>query len=71
MTSKFHPNGVEFDIGDDDGDGSRGPYTWTMITQRSTTGLDIEVNYVDFRDASGEIVEVGDSAGVRCLTLVL
>ncbi|AFS81541.1 hypothetical protein NKOR_08410 [Candidatus Nitrosopumilus koreensis AR1] len=34
----------------------------------STTGLDIEVNYVDFRDASGEIVEVGDSAGVRANT---
>ena len=34
----------------------------------TTTGLDIEVNYVDFRDASGEIVEVGDSAGVRANT---
>ena len=34
----------------------------------STTGLDIEVNYVDFRDASGEIIEVGDSAGVRANT---
>ena len=29
----------------------------------SATGLDIEVNYVDFRDASGEVIEVGDSAG--------
>ncbi|MGY5140900.1 MAG: hypothetical protein ACW9W9_05785, partial [Candidatus Nitrosopumilus sp. Bin_571-38] len=28
----------------------------------------IEVNYVDFRDASGEIIEVGDSAGVRANT---
>jgi hypothetical protein len=34
----------------------------------TVTGLDIEVNYVDFRDASGEIVEVGDSAGVRANT---
>ncbi|MEX0862857.1 hypothetical protein [Nitrosopumilus sp.] len=32
------------------------------------TGLDIEVNYVDFRDASGEIIEVGDAAGVRAST---
>ena len=35
---------------------------------QTTTGLDIEVNYVDFRDASGEIIEVGDSAGVRANT---
>jgi hypothetical protein len=34
----------------------------------SATGLDIEVNYVDFRDASGEVIEVGDSAGVRANT---
>ena len=34
----------------------------------SATGLDIEVNYVDFRDASGETIEVGDSAGVRATT---
>ncbi len=34
----------------------------------TSTGLDIEVNYVDFRDASGEIIEVGDSAGVRANT---
>ena len=34
----------------------------------SVTGLDIEVNYVDYRDASGEIIEVGDSAGVRANT---
>ena len=34
----------------------------------SVTGTDIEVNYVDFRDASGEIIEVGDSAGVRANT---
>ncbi len=31
-------------------------------------GLDMEVNYVDFRDASGQIVEVGDGAGIRANT---
>ena len=41
------------------------PRTTSVIT---TTGLDIEVNYVDFRDASGEIIEVGDSAGIRANT---
>ena len=35
---------------------------------RTATGLDIEVNYVDFRDASGESIEVGDSAGIRANT---
>ncbi|MCI4433751.1 MAG: hypothetical protein JHC41_09215, partial [Nitrosopumilus sp.] len=34
----------------------------------TVTGLDIEVNYVDFRDASGEVIEVGDGAGVRANT---
>ena len=34
----------------------------------SVTGTDIEVNYLDFRDSSGEIIEVGDSAGVRAST---
>jgi len=37
-------------------------------TPESATGLDLEVNYVDFRDASGEIIEVGDSAGIRANT---
>ena len=37
-------------------------------TPETATGLDIEVNYVDYRDASGEIIEVGDSAGVRAST---
>jgi hypothetical protein len=37
-------------------------------TARTVTGLDIEVNYVDFRDASGETIEVGDGAGVRATT---
>ena len=36
--------------------------------RESVTGTDIEVNYVDFRDASGEIIEVGDSAGIRANT---
>ncbi len=35
---------------------------------KSPTGLDIEVNYQDFRDASGEEIEVGDSAGIRAST---
>ena len=37
-------------------------------TPESVTGLDIEVNYVDFRDQSGETTEVGDSAGVKANT---
>ena len=37
-------------------------------TPESITGVDIEVNYVDFRDASGETTEVGDSAGVKAST---
>jgi hypothetical protein len=40
----------------------------TSETSESVTGQDIEVNYVDFRDASGEVIEVGDSAGVRANT---
>ena len=35
---------------------------------QTTTGLDIEVNYLDFRDASGEIIEVGHSAAVGAST---
>jgi hypothetical protein len=38
------------------------------LTPETATGLDLEVNYVDFRDASGEIIEVGDSAGIRANT---
>ncbi|ABK78663.1 hypothetical protein CENSYa_2060 [Cenarchaeum symbiosum A] len=34
----------------------------------TTTGTDMEVNYVDYRDASGEIIEVGDSVGLRANT---
>ncbi len=38
------------------------------VEVRSTTGVDMEVNYVDYRDASGETLEVGDSAGIRANT---
>jgi len=34
----------------------------------SVTGTDIEVNYIDFRDQSGEIIEVSDGAGIRAHT---
>ena len=34
----------------------------------NTQGLDMEVNYVDFRDASGQTIEVGDGAGIRANT---
>ena len=34
----------------------------------TTTGLDLEVNYQDFRDASGEMIEVGASAAVGANT---
>ncbi|MBP0133789.1 MAG: hypothetical protein ITD40_02330, partial [Nitrosarchaeum sp.] len=40
----------------------------TATAAVSTTGVDIAVDYVDYRDASGEIIEVGDSAGVRANT---
>ncbi|MEK9699409.1 MAG: hypothetical protein VW270_26765, partial [Candidatus Poseidoniales archaeon] len=43
-------------------------YCTSSSTSASTTGVDIEVNYVDFRDASGEIIEVGDGAAVRANT---
>jgi hypothetical protein len=34
----------------------------------NSQGLDMEVNYVDFRDASGQTIEVGDGAGIRANT---
>ncbi len=37
-------------------------------TMVSVTGVDIEVNYQDFRDASGEEIEVGAGAAVRANT---
>jgi hypothetical protein len=42
--------------------------TSSSSTPLSTTGTDIEVNYLDYRDASGEIIEVGDGAAVRANT---
>ena len=42
--------------------GARSSGTCTVT---STLGKDLEVNYVDYRDASGEIIEVGDGAGIR------
>ena len=45
------------------------PAEWCDDGDReTTTGYDIEVNYVDFRDASGEIIEVGDSSAVGAHT---
>ena len=37
-------------------------------TPVSTTGLDLAVNYIDFRDASGETTEVGHGAGIKATT---
>ena len=47
---------------DDDRDGG------VETPEITTTGTDIEVNYNDHRDASGETIEVGDGAGVRANT---
>ncbi|WP_042684620.1 beta strand repeat-containing protein [Candidatus Nitrosotenuis chungbukensis] len=44
---------------------ARNSGTGTIVT---TQGTDIEVNYLDFRDASGEVVETGDGAGIRSNT---
>ena len=46
----------------------RSGYTTSNGVGTTTTGKDMEVNYVDFRDASGEIIEVGDGAGIRANT---
>jgi hypothetical protein len=43
-------------------------YCATDAATASTTGVDMAVDYVDFRDASGEIIEVGDGAGIRANT---
>jgi len=43
-------------------------YCTSATAAASVTGVDMEVNYVDFRDASGEIIEVGDGAGIRANT---
>ena len=39
-----------------------------LTTLSTTTGKDLEVNYVDYSDASGELIEVGDSAGISANT---
>ena len=47
------------------------PSNWCRpgaLAPETVTGLDMEVNYVDYRDASGEIIEVGDAAGIRANT---
>ena len=38
------------------------------LVRETTTGKDLEVNYVDYSDASGELIEVGDSAGISANT---
>jgi hypothetical protein len=40
----------------------------TDSTPRNAQGLNMKVNYYDFRDASGQIIRVGDSATVRSTT---
>src|SRR3989442_20856 len=37
----------------------------TTTTFSSTVGQNIKVNYVDFRDDSGKLIEVSDNAGIR------
>jgi hypothetical protein len=44
------------------------PVGSTLGSPVNTQGLDMEVNYLDFRDASGQIIEVGDGAGIRANT---
>jgi hypothetical protein len=43
-------------------------YCNTSDASVTVTGTDIEVNYNDHRDSSGETIEVGDGAGVRANT---
>jgi hypothetical protein len=40
----------------------------TTLAVSTVTGTDIEVNYQDFRNASGESVEVGDGASINAST---
>jgi hypothetical protein len=42
--------------------------TLTTVVNATTTGTDIEVNYNDHRDSSGNTIEVGDGAGIRANT---
>ena len=43
-------------------------YCTSDTESSTTTGKDLEVNYVDYSDASGELIEVGDSAGISANT---
>jgi len=45
-----------------------GVFTATFAVPAGKTGNDMDVNYYDFRDASGNTNEVGDSAGIRAST---
>jgi hypothetical protein len=45
-----------------------GIFTATFAVPASQTGNDMDVNYYDFRDSSGNTNEVGDSAGIRAST---
>ena len=59
FTTTFQiPTDYCVDIDEDTGEG----------VLESVTGNDLEVNYQDFRDASGETIETGDSAGIRSNT---
>jgi len=45
-----------------------GIFTATFAVPAGKTGNDMDVNYYDFRDSSGNTNEVGDSAGIRAST---
>ncbi len=53
-----------FEIPDQICDNSN-PTTSSVSTVISAVGLNIKVNYVDFRDESGKRIEVSDNAGIR------
>ena len=40
-------------------------YCTSTYENKTTTGKNIDINYVDYSDAAGEYNEVGDSAGIR------
>ena len=43
-------------------------YCTSTYENKTTTGKDMDINYVDYSDAFGEYNEVGDSAGIRANT---
>jgi hypothetical protein len=45
-----------------------GVFTGSFQVPDDVTGTDIEVNYIDFRDGSGNTIEVGDGASIRANT---